>query len=244
MWKCLWCVTLLFTSACVSVTSTTTYSQTRRTERTSKETVQDSLRYHVTASVEGPTLVVSLTSEETCRFSIVPVYRKVRYDVHDLDPTSDKNKEVLAGLLMTGTLFLAAGAYVYANADAIAARPPDPGDTPTTPGGVRDTGLIVGAIRIPLLAAGVVDLVRLTDTHDDVGDVDGEATVTTLKRHERVVSNQQLTLTSELLPWRANAGQTHLISVGKGHEYLGKKVVAPSGLEAPVLDADLGRRVA
>jgi hypothetical protein len=207
MWKRLLCVVVsMGTSACMTIETTTTRSQTLLTRRQSVQPVQGSMTFDATSRVEGVDLVIALHSHEMCRTSVVPVYRRIEQVRHE--PAPYTNKALYPHVnFAAGALLIGGGALVYAKADSIAAQPPQQGQMPATPGDVRNVGLVLGALGLPFIAAGIIDLIRLRDTEHAVGDFDGDAEVSTGSCHERKVANTSLVLTSGRASWRSGAAR-------------------------------------
>src|SRR5215475_6703106 len=137
-------------SACATVESSTTYSHTLLTTRTSVVTNPNSMSYTSTVEVEGHDLLVTLRSEESCRTSMVPIYRKEAHVARK--PTTGPLGLVMSPTtsLITGLVLGGLGVYSYVRADSLAMT----GESNQhTPADYRTTGLVSVAIGGGLLAA-------------------------------------------------------------------------------------------
>ena len=189
-------------SACVTVESSTTYSHTLLTTRTSVVTNPSSTSYTPTVAVEGHDLLVSLRSVESCRTSVVPIYRKEAHITRH--PTAGPLGLVMSPTtsLITGLLLGGLGVYSYANADRLAMT----GDSNKyTPADYRTTGVVSVAIGGGLLAASLVNAIRLRDTIELVGDVEGAPDVRNDPCHPQIFSDGRVAARVAALAWEVAA---------------------------------------
>ncbi|HEX8106139.1 MAG TPA: hypothetical protein VF516_00360 [Kofleriaceae bacterium] len=189
-------------SACATIQSSTTYSQTLLTTRTSVVTNPNSRSYTSTTEVEGHDLLVTLRSEESCRTSVVAIYRKEAHVTRTpttgpLGLVMSPTTSLVAGLLLGGL-----GAYSYLRADSLAMTGES---SQSTPADYRTTGLVSGAIGGGLLVASLVDSIRLRDTTGFVGDVEGAPDVRTDPCHAQIFSNRRVGASVATLAWEVAA---------------------------------------
>jgi len=189
-------------SACATVQSSTTYSHTLLTTRTSVVTNPNSTSYTSTVEVEGHDLLVTLRSEESCRTSVVPIYRKEAHVARNptagpLGQTISPTTSLIAGLALGGL-----GAYSYLRAGSLAMTDES---NHATPADYRTTGLVSGAIGGVLLAASLVDAIRLRDTTEFVGDVEGAPDVRNDPCHAQIFSNRRVGASVVALAWEVAA---------------------------------------
>lgn len=230
-------------SACMTVESSTTYSHTLVTTRTSVVTNPNSTSYTSTVAVEGHDLLVTLRSEDSCRTSVIPVYRKEAHIVRHptagpLGVVISPTTSLIAGLLLGGL-----GGYSYANADRLAMTEDS---NKYTPADYRTTGVVSAAIGGGLLAASLVDAIRLRDTTELVGDVEGAPDVRNDPCHPQIFSNRRVAASVATLAWEVAAtsdgnGQVRLAL----HDLPERAFTAPElQLELHVMDAVIPLRVA
>lgn len=189
-------------SACVTVESSTTYSHTLLTTRTSVVTNPNSTSYTSTVEVEGHDLLVTVRSEESCRTSVVPIYRKEAHIARN--PTAGPFGQVMSPTtsLIAGLVLGGLGVYSYLNADSLAMT----GESNQhTPADYRTTGLACGAVGGGLLAASLIDTIRLRDTTEFVGDVEGAPDVRNDPCHTQIFSNRRVGASVATLAWEVAA---------------------------------------
>lgn len=185
----------------MSIKSTTTYSETLVSSRDQVEVKAGSRVFDATPIVRDEALVVSIATVETCRTSTIETYRKIEHVTREVDPDGKDLGKFHPGYpIATGAVFFGLGALVYANADSIAAQPTDSGQM-SSPDGIHSAGLLIGAIGVPLVVVGVVDLLRLRDSQVDVGEVHHESEAATASCNRRHLANQHLTLAADKTEW-------------------------------------------
>jgi hypothetical protein len=190
-------------SACVTIESSTTYSHTLLTRRTSVTTNPNSTSYTAATQIEGHDLLVALRSEESCRTSVVPIYRKEAHITRR--PTADPVGRALAPTttLIAGLVLGGAGIYSYLDADRLAMMSGQ--SSQRTPGDYRNAGLASATIGAGLLVISLVDSIRLRNTTEFVGDVDGEADLRNDPCHARIFKNTRVAATAARLAWQVQS---------------------------------------
>ncbi len=193
-------------TGCVSVASTTTYSETLISRRRSVHTVPSSLRYLATAKPAELAVIARIRSVETCRTQVTPVFRKVAHIKREAAPGPE-------GALGPGTsgaaglLGLGMGVYSYAAADTLAIPDPaaDPTEKPLTADDYRLSGALLAGTGVALLGIALIDAVRLTDDDRVIGNIDGDPDVSEEPCHLGPVSGTEIVASAARGAWAARA---------------------------------------
>jgi hypothetical protein len=131
------------------------------------------------------------------------MYRKVEHVQREIDPDA-KNIMRPSYALIGGAVLIGLGGLVYGDADSIAAQPTQSGQK-NSPDDIRTSGIVVGALALPLLAAGVIDALRLRDTDRDLGEAPHNPDVTSAFCHRRALVNEELSLETNGADWHVTA---------------------------------------
>lgn len=202
IWRAVLAVAAL-SSGCARINSTTTYTQTPISRRAAVEVVAGSLEYGARTQLQARTLQLAFHQVETCRTTVVPVLRKqahTRREVADdaagtaLSPTTSS---------VTGLLFAALGGYSYLAADDLAASSSN--TEQSTPDDYRGGGLVLGAVGAGLLSIALIDSIRLRDSDEVVGEVDGPPEVSSELCHRASAAELVVTVRAPSSQWTARA---------------------------------------
>lgn len=188
---------------CARITSTTTFTHTPVSRTTSMEVVAGSVEYRASAQLQGRLLLVTLRRAETCRTTVVPTLRKeahTRRQVTDSDAgtLSSPVVSLLAGLSSVGL-----GAFLYVDAERLAAS--SSGAEEATSDDYRESGVVLGGAGVGLLGIALIDALRLRDSHEVVGEVQGEPEVTSAQCREGLAPEAALQVTAPGTSWKEAA---------------------------------------
>lgn len=152
---------------CVKVNTSTTFTEQLLSEDSAVKTVNGSLHYYPTTSIDGEGLAVTLKADEQCRTVVTPTFRKTAHHVREVDDASKSSMFSRPKyLVLYAAAALASGAVLYFGADSIAS-----GDPNSNPSDYRTYGLVLGGFGAAITSVVVVDQIRLRDTDEDLGTV-------------------------------------------------------------------------
>lgn len=159
---------LLALGACAPIHVRETAVDTAIVSLLQRDTVANSVAYTAAARVHGDVLALELSQAERCAEIETPrAHRVTRIERH-VDPRA------MSGLWVIGGLFSFAGVYGYVDADRIAATQNQSGmGMMTTPGEVRNAGIVGMAIGGMALLAIAGNHLRAIDGQRDDGAVSG-----------------------------------------------------------------------
>jgi hypothetical protein len=159
---------LLALAACAPIYVRETAVDTAIASRLDRDIVADSVAYTAAARVHGDVIALELSQAERCAEIETPrAHRVTRVERH-LDA------RVMSTIWVIGGLFSFAGVYGYVDADRIATTQNQSGmGMMTTPGDVRNAGIVGMAIGGMALLAIAGNHLRAIDSQRDDGAVSG-----------------------------------------------------------------------
>jgi len=198
MRSCIW-VLAVAVASCVPIKATTTYSDTLVSRRTAVDTIPGSLRYAAASRLAAQTLQVTLTSSESCRSTVTPTYHRTAHVVHEVQGAWTPGYTAALGVLSVAT-----GAFLYLDADDLAARAAQDGND-ANPSDYRATGAGAALVGVVALAIAGVDAARLRDFDDDLGRRRGMPEIRDDVCHHHPVANTSLIARAAQGGWSAES---------------------------------------
>lgn len=187
---------------CARITSTTTFTHTPVSRKTSMEVVAGSVEYRASSQLQGRLLLVTLRRAETCRTTVVPTLRKEAHTRRQLTDSDAGTFSSPVVSLLVGLSSVGLGAFFYVDAERLAASS---SDEAATPDDYRESGAVLGGAGVGLLGIALIDALRLRDSHEVVGEVQGEPEVTSAQCREGLAPEAALQVTAPGTSWKEAA---------------------------------------
>lgn len=188
---------------CARITSTTTFTHTPVSRKTSMEVVAGSVEYRAGAQLQGRFLLVSLRRAETCRTTVVPTLRKEAHTRRRVEGSDAGTLSSPVVSLLVGLSSIGLGAFLYVDAERLAASSSDAEEA--TPDDYRGSGVLLGGAGVGFLGIALIDALRLRDSHEVVGEVQGEPEITSAQCREGLAREAALQVTAPGTSWKEAA---------------------------------------